>query len=192
VDLVKGSGASAFLDLKFHDIPATVSLSVIAAANLGVDLVNVHALGGRKMMYTVMSDLDAHCTNRGIKRPKVIAVTVLTSLTTEELQEVGIDATPTVLVTHLAKLSKACGLDGVVSSPEEIKLIKEQVGHDTLVVTPGVRPTWADADDQRRIMTPGDAIRAGADYLVVGRPILKHADPLGAANKILDEIASAL
>ena len=192
VELVKEAGCKAFLDLKFHDIPATVSKSVISATDLGVDLLNLHAIGGRRMMEAVSSGLEEHCAKNNKQKPKVIAVTVLTSLTTEELQEVGIDATPQVLVTHLASLARRCGLDGVVSSPEEIRMIKERVGEDTLVVTPGVRPSWAEADDQRRIKTPAETIEDGADYLVVGRPIMNADNRLDAAKRIIDEIDGAL
>lgn len=192
VDIVKNAGCKAFLDLKFHDIPATVSRSVIAATDLGVDLLNLHAIGGRRMMEEVDHKLTIHCNENGVARPLVVAVTVLTSLTTAELQEVGVDATPLMLVTHLASMAKACGLDGVVSSPEEITLIKERLGSDYLVVTPGVRPLWADHDDQRRVKTPAEATKDGADYLVVGRPIMNAYDRLDAAKKIIDEIASVL
>lgn len=192
VERIKRAGFKVFLDLKFHDIPATVSLSGRAAADMGVDLFNVHALGGSKMMKTTLDDLSAHCAKTGKPRPAVIAVTVLTSMSAADLNEVGAPDAPDGQVIRLARLAKASGLDGVVASPLETRLIRETVGDGFIIVTPGVRPSWAGKDDQIRVKTPAEAIQEGADHIVVGRPILKAANPADAAKRVLDEIASAI
>lgn len=192
VTRIKRAGFNVFLDLKFHDIPATVSLTGRGAADMGVDLFNVHALGGWKMMKTTMDDVSAHCEKLGKPRPRIIAVTVLTSMTDVDINEIGIPDTPEEEVLRLARLTKASGLDGVVASPMETRMIRERVGDDFLIVTPGVRPSWAGKDDQNRVKTPYEAIKEGADHIVVGRPILKAANPADAAKRVLDEIASAL
>jgi orotidine-5'-phosphate decarboxylase len=189
---IKSAGFKVFLDLKFHDIPATVSLAGISAADMGVDLFNVHASGGSKMMKATMDDVSAHCARAGKPRPSIIAVTVLTSMTSVDLNEIGAPDTPDDQVIRLARLAKASGLDGVVASPLETRLIREKVGDGFLIVTPGVRPTWAGKDDQSRVKTPAEAIKEGADHIVVGRPILKATNPADAAKRVLDEIATAM
>ncbi|MBI5814719.1 MAG: orotidine-5'-phosphate decarboxylase [Nitrospinae bacterium] len=189
-DIKNASGAKIFLDLKFHDIPATVALSGKAAAGLGVDMFNMHALGGPEMMSTAVKEVTAFCASAGKTLPIIIAVTILTSMTEPELKAAGVGSTPAMMVLHLARNAKISGLDGVVASPQEARMIKEITGDDFLVVTPGVRPAWAAADDQARIMTPSAAIEEGADYIVVGRPILKAGNPKEAALRIIEEISS--
>lgn len=183
---IQKHGGAVFLDLKYHDIPNTVAMATVAAARMGVRLTNLHALGGYEMMATTMDALDKEF--KGAARTKVLAVTILTSSTEETLRGVGIDYTVPEMVVRLAKLAKSAGVDGVVASPQEVRLIREACGPDFLIVTPGVRPTFASTDDQKRIMTPADAVAEGADYLVIGRPISAAVDPAAAAEMIVDEI----
>ena len=186
------NGARIFLDLKYHDIPNTVSLAGIEAARLGVSIFNIHASGGIEMMKRTAGAVTETAAREGLMKPKVIAVTLLTSLDTSALAQVGINTDSDSLVGTLAQTAADCGLDGVVASPREIKLVREAVPQtDFLIVTPGIRSADYAADDQRRTLTAADAIRAGADYLVVGRPILGDEDPLGAAKRFVREIAEA-
>jgi orotidine-5'-phosphate decarboxylase len=184
-------GLRVFLDLKFHDIPNTVAGAVRSAARYGAFLVNVHALAGSEAMKRAAEAAREGAKTAGREPPKVIAVTVLTSHGPETLGELGISGTPAEAVLRFARLAKASGLDGVVASPEEASAIRA-LWPEGLVVTPGVRPLSAAADDQVRVATPGGAIRAGADYLVVGRPIRAAADPAVAADAIAREVAEAL
>lgn len=179
-------GFEVFLDLKFHDIPNTVAAACRAAAELGVWMVNVHAAGGTAMLRAARAAIDG-----GTHKPLLIAVTVLTSMDAQALAEVGIDVTPLAQVGRLAQLARDCGLDGVVCSPQEIALVKGDAGYGFLAVTPGIRPAGAGADDQQRIATPASAIGAGADYLVIGRPITRAADPAAAVAAIRAELAGA-
>ncbi|MDX2494022.1 MAG: orotidine-5'-phosphate decarboxylase [Desulfuromusa sp.] len=192
VKMVQNHGGEVFLDLKYHDIPNTVAKAAVEACKLGVKIFNVHALGGSEMMRKTVEEVDAYCTSAGINRPMMLAVTILTSSTDETLREVGIDRTVAEMVPRLAKLAKDAGFDGVVASPKEVTLIREACGDDFAIVTPGVRPTFAALDDQKRVTTPTDAIAAGATALVIGRPISAASDPLEAAGKILVEIENAL
>ena len=185
VALVHDNGARVFLDLKFHDIPNTVAHAVRSAAKLGVFMVNIHALGGSEMM---MKAVEA--ARESEKRPKLLGVTVLTSMDQSAIGEVGIERKIEEEVVSLARLGKESGLDGVVASPNETGLIRKNLGKDFIIVTPGIRPTGAEKGDQKRVMTPKDAITAGADYIVVGRPITETKDPLGAAKKIIKEMES--
>lgn len=185
VKAVQRHGGEVFLDLKFHDIPNTVARAMLEAARLGVQLANLHALGGYEMMETAA---NAVRDEFGDDRPCLLAVTILTSSTAETLQRVGIEHPVDQMVVRLARLAQEAGMDGVVASPHEIKLIRQACGPDFLVVTPGVRPSFAALDDQKRIMTPADAVKAGADYLVIGRPIAKADDPAIAADMIVDDI----
>ncbi len=185
VRLVQCHGGRVFLDLKYHDIPNTVAKAMVEAARMGVQLANLHALGGEEMMATAASAVRKEF---GDDRPKLLAVTVLTSSTEETLRGVGIDRPVRDMVVRLAQLARNAGMDGVVASPLEIGLIREACGPDFLIVTPGVRPSFAAADDQKRIMTPVEAVNEGADYLVIGRPIAKASDPVAAARMIVDEI----
>ncbi len=187
VATVRRHGGQVFLDLKYHDIPNTVARAMVEAARLGVQLVNLHALGGFEMMETAAKAVR---NEFGDDRPRLLAVTVLTSSTAETLRRVGIDHPVEEMVVRLARLAREAGMDGVVASPREIGLIRQAFGPDFLVVTPGVRPSFASLDDQKRVMTPADAVGAGADYLVVGRPIAKADDPVAAAGMIVDEIVA--
>lgn len=183
---LQGRGFEVFLDLKFHDIPNTTSAAVAAAADLGVWMVNVHASGGEKMMTTCRDRLESF----GKDRPLLIAVTVLTSMGADDLAGIGITDSPETQVSRLATLTRNCGLDGVVCSAQEAPALKAEQGADFKLVTPGIRPLSADKGDQQRIMTPTDALKAGSDYLVIGRPITQAADPLAALEAIHGEVGS--
>ena len=182
-------GFRVFLDLKFHDIPNTVAGACRAAAQLGVWMLNVHALGGRAMLEAAREAVA------GVKRPpRLIAVTVLTSMGAQDLHEVGIAGEPAAAALRLAKLAQASGLDGVVCSAQEAALLKRECGTDFCLVTPGIRLAGGANDDQQRVMTPAKAITAGADYLVIGRPVTQAADPvavLAAINRELDGLRKA-
>jgi len=196
------TGRSVFLDLKFHDIPNTVRAAAREAAELGVSMVNVHASGGRKMMEAALEGARSAGAVVGDEaRPKVLAVTILTSLESRDLEELGISGTPVEAVIRMARLAQSAGLDGVVASPREISAIRQACGPGFLIVTPGIRPASAlhhpvrgsaATDDQARIATPASAILAGADYLVVGRPITGAPDPVAAADAIVAEMEEAL
>ena len=187
-DLVRAlvaRGYEVFLDLKFHDIPNTVAAACRAAAGLGVWMMNVHAAGGRRMMQAAREALAELP-----QRPLLIGVTVLTSMSAEDLAETGIAAAPADQVMRLASLTQACGLDGVVCSAQEAALLRQRLGEDFRLVTPGIRPAGSEAGDQRRVMTPTQAIAAGATDLVIGRPITAAADPVKVLQSINDEIRS--
>lgn len=169
-----------FLDLKFHDIPTTVARACIAAAELGVWMVNVHASGGTRMMEKSVEALQEF----GERRPLLIAVTVLTSMSAEDLTETGISLSPAEQVSHLAGLAKRAGLDGVVCSALEAQTLKQQYGTGFKLVTPGIRPKGAAQGDQQRVMTPQQALKAGVDYMVIGRPITQAEDPAMALKQI--------
>jgi len=173
-------GERVFLDLKFHDIPNTVARAVEAAVSLGACLVNVHASGGRKMMQAAAEATSGNA--------EVIAVTVLTSLRDEDVREAGFALGPDELVPRLARLALEAGLDGVVAAPTDAARLRRELGSDFLIVTPGVRPAGSTKDDQARIATPAEAVRQGADYIVVGRPITQAADPVKAAEAIVAEM----
>lgn len=179
-----GRGFDVFLDLKFHDIPNTVAAACAAAADLGVWMVNVHASGGRRMIEAARQRLDNHP-----QRPLLVAVTILTSLGAEDIAEVGFQGTPEDNVLRLARLARASGADGVVCSAREASLVRPETGGQFLLVTPGIRPAAAPRGDQQRVTTPADALRAGADFLVVGRPITQAGDPVEALVGIQREIA---
>ncbi len=176
-------GFEIFLDLKFHDIPNTAAQACKAAAGLGVWMVNVHALGGRKMLEAAREAIA-----NSSHQPKLIAVTLLTSMAQEDLADIGIGATPAEMVLRLARLARDSGLDGVVCSAQEAVLLRKQCGNDFCLVTPGIRPEQAGLDDQSRVMTPLAALQAGSSYLVIGRPITRAADPLQALLDINKEI----
>lgn len=188
-ELVRGlvaRGFEVFLDLKFHDIPNTVAAACRAAAELGVWMMNVHASGGRRMMMAAQEALGA------LRHPPLlIAVTVLTSMSAEDLSEVGVADAPADQVLRLAQLSQQCKLDGVVCSAQEASMLRAELGADFLLVTPGIRPAGADVGDQRRVMTPVEALHAGATDLVIGRPITGAADPLAALKQIQSDILKA-
>jgi orotidine-5'-phosphate decarboxylase len=183
VQRIKATGARVFLDLKFHDIPNTVKHSVASACELGVDMTTIHLSGGAKMIQAAVAGL-------GTSPMLVLGVTVLTSSNRDTLREVAVESEIPDQVARLARLGVESGLRGVVASPQEIGLLRQSFTAEQLtIVTPGVRPAWAEANDQQRTMTPRDAVLAGADYLVIGRPITAHANPAEAAKKIVDEIA---
>ena len=189
-DLVS-SGEKVFLDLKFHDIPNTVRSAVRAGAKLGVSVIDVHASGGRRMMEAALEGAR-ECEAVTGTRPMIVAVTVLTSLGSADLQELGIHSSPADVVLRWAELAQDCGLDGVVASPQEIAAIRRACGPRFLIVTPGIRPVSAASDDQARTATPELALKAGADFLVVGRPITTAADPAAAADAIVAEMETAV
>ncbi|MCK4863826.1 MAG: orotidine-5'-phosphate decarboxylase [Gammaproteobacteria bacterium] len=172
-----------FLDLKFHDIPNTVARACQAGADLGVWMINVHAMGGRKMLEAAREALPANDGN-----PKLIAVTVLTSIGADDLKEIGLTSSPAEQVKLLATLTNDCGLDGVVCSPQEIALLREDLDTSFELVTPGIRPEWSVTGDQKRIMTPAQAVKAGSNYLVIGRPITQAEQPMQALEKIEKEL----
>ncbi|OCF96613.1 orotidine-5'-phosphate decarboxylase [Gilliamella sp. wkB308] len=181
---IMNKGFDVFLDLKFHDIPNTVAKAIVAAADLGVWMTNVHASGGSRMMQAAKDALYPY----GKDAPLLIAVTVLTSMESVDLQEIGIPISPLEQATKLALLAKNCGLDGVVCSAKEVQSFRTRLGSDFKLVTPGIRPAGANADDQRRIMTPQRAQAAGSDYLVIGRPITQADDPSLALRTILSTL----
>jgi orotidine-5'-phosphate decarboxylase len=186
VKSLQARGFDVFLDLKFHDIPNTTSAAVAAAADLGVWMVNVHASGGEKMMVACRERLEPF----GADKPLLIAVTVLTSMSNEDLAGIGIAGTADAQVSRLAALTKNCGLDGVVCSAQEAPRLKAEQGTDFQLITPGIRPLTADKGDQQRIMTPTDALKAGSDYLVIGRPVTRAPDPLAALEAIHAEVVA--
>jgi len=183
-------GKKVFLDLKFHDIPNTVAKSAAAAARLGVFMFNVHTLGGLEMMKQAAEAIRKISLEANIDRPRLIGVTILTSIDQSVLQdELGIGLRMSAQVKHLAGLAYRAGLDGVVASPEDAGNLRAHFGNDFLIVTPGIRPSWASPDDQKRMLTPKEALRRGADYLVIGRAILSQPDPVNALKRIEEEIA---
>jgi orotidine-5'-phosphate decarboxylase len=185
VDQLVTKGFDVFLDLKFHDIPNTVAAACAAVADLGVWMTNVHASGGRKMMATAKDRLQ-----QMQNPPLLVAVTILTSLGQQDIEEVGYQGTPAENVITLAQLADASGMDGIVCSPLEAKEVRSLVSDDFCLVTPGVRPMSSRKDDQTRVMTPKDALSAGSDYLVIGRPITQADDPMLALRNIQTEIDS--
>jgi orotidine-5'-phosphate decarboxylase len=188
---VTSAGHCVFLDLKFHDIPNTVANAAVEAARLGVWMLNVHALGGGEMMRRTVDAVRDACARESRPIPKIIAVTVLTSSDANELREVGIEREVRDEVLNLARLTAKCGLDGVVASALEARPIKQAVGSDQfLVVTPGIRKTSETNDDQKRVMTPAEAVSNGSDFLVIGRPITNAADKRAAIESIVNEIES--
>jgi orotidine-5'-phosphate decarboxylase len=184
-----GQGFDVFLDLKFHDIPNTVAHACTAAAKLGVWMMNVHAAGGPRMLSAAREALET-LPNGTQPRPLLIAVTVLTSMGGDELQAIGVDATAEQQVLRLAGLTRAAGLGGVVCSALEAPVLRQAMGPDFCLVTPGIRPAGSASGDQTRILTPLQAVQAGADYLVIGRPITQAADPLAVLESITQETAS--
>lgn len=188
VQYLKDQGKHVFLDLKVHDIPNTVGQSIRALTRLGADLMTLHGTGGRAMMEAAAEAVRDEAAKLNIERPRLLAVTVLTSIDEDAWKEIGGKYSIAESVKNLAKLAKEAGIDGTVSSPYEAKEIREMNGPDFLIVTPGIRPTFAVANDQKRFTTPSQALRDGASHLVIGRPITKAADPKEAAEKILAEI----
>lgn len=190
--LFEQNGYKTFVDLKFHDIPNTVARDVSTMTKHGANMINMHASGGFEMMQAARHSADDAAYKANIPKPILLGVTVLTSMDEIGFQQIfGSARQLTEQVTYLAQQTKKAGLDGVVASPLEIEAIREACGDNFLIVTPGIRPEWAETGDQRRITTPAEAIRRGADYIVVGRPIIEADDPLEAAEMILDEMREA-
>ena len=189
---IVGAGARVFLDLKYHDIPNVVAGAGREAARLGVSIFTVHAAGGREMMRRTIDAVGAAVEREGFAPPRVIAVTVLTSADSATLEETGVRSSPAEQVAALTRLADECGLDGVVASPHEIATVRAVARRaGFIVVTPGLRPAGAGHDDQKRVMTPGAAVGAGADFIVVGRAILGAPDPVRAAREIVEEMERA-
>jgi len=188
IELVKKYDREIFLDLKFHDIPNTVYAASKIAARLGVYIFNVHASGGIDMMKKAVEAAEEESERSGTGRPKILGVTVLTSLDKAALNKIGMIKTPEEEALNLAELAMEAGLDGVVASPEEINSIRKKAGKDFLIVTPGVRPEGSDSGDQKRIATPKEAFQRGADYIVIGRPVTKAKDPAKVIKSVWDSI----
>ena len=184
-------GQPLFLDFKFHDIPNTVASALRAAVALEPLIVNIHASGGRAMMEAGAEAVREAAAARGVTRPRLIGVTVLTSLDDADLEAVGQRGPASEQVLRLARLAQSAGLDGVVCSPHEIAALRTALGPEFLLVVPGIRPDWAAKGDQKRVMTPAEALAAGADYLVIGRPITGAEDPAAAARRIAEELGAA-
>lgn len=188
IRFLKEHDKKVFLDLKLQDIPNTVASALKVEARLGVDMINVHAVGGKKMMEAAAKAVKETAEELGVERPKLIAVTILTSMDEEQFADLNYKNTIPEQVVALAKLAKAAGLDGVVASPKEAAAIREACGPDFLIVTPGVRPAGSALDDQSRVTTPAQAFANGSSHIVVGRPIMKAADRKQAAAAIVEEI----
>jgi len=191
VRLFAENGYRIFLDLKLHDIPHQVEGAAEAIARLGVGMFTVHASGGAQMISAARKGADKGAQDAGVENPLILAVTVLTSTNEQTLRETGIQDNPAAQVIRLARMAIEAGADGIVCSPQEAALVREAVGEDPLIVTPGVRPDWASSDDQSRITTPAQALRNGSTHLVVGRPITASIDPGEAARRIVAEMAEA-
>ena len=185
---IRAMGAPVFLDLKFHDIPNTVAKAAVEATRLGVKMFNVHASGSLEMMRTTAKEVRRVCRQESRRKPIMLAVTVLTSLNQDDLKRVGVDGGVADQVVRLALLTKEAGMDGVVASPHEVADIRKACGRRFVIVTPGIRPFDSSRNDQQRVMTPAEAIHAGVDYVVVGRPILEAKDPLLAAQEIVADM----
>jgi orotidine-5'-phosphate decarboxylase len=186
---ILNGGGQVFLDLKYHDIPSTVARAAVEAARLGVGMLTVHLSGGLLMARRAADEVETHCQIHRLARPKILGVTVLTSLTPADLEQIGVTRPLPEQVAALAAMARSAGLDGVVASPQEVRAVRQACGRELLIVTPGVRPAGSEPDDQSRTLTPREAIAAGADYVVVGRPIARARDPLEAAETILLEMA---
>ncbi len=182
VRAVAATGANIFLDLKLHDIPNTVAKAVAAAGELGVQMLTVHLSGGRAMLEAAV----------GARPPglSLLGVTVLTSATPETLSETGVNSDIEEQVLRLATLGHECGIDGLITSPHEVQMLRGRLGNQIKLITPGVRPSWAAADDQKRFTTPSEALKNGSDYLVIGRPITADPDPVAAVARLLEEMAA--
>jgi orotidine-5'-phosphate decarboxylase len=188
VRLIQDLGGEIFLDLKFHDIPSTVAKAAIEATRLGVKMFNVHASGSLEMMRLTVKEVERVCRLEKLRRPIMLAVTVLTSLNQDDLQRVGVQHEVADQVVRLALLTREAAMDGVVASPQEVAVIRKACGRSFVIVTPGIRPNNGNRDDQQRVMTPLSAVRGGVDYIVVGRPIVEAGDPIAAARAIVAEM----
>ena len=190
VKLVKDSGIKCFLDLKLHDIPNTVAGAVKSAVRTGADMMTIHLSGGRAMVTAALTAARDESQALGIDRPRIAGVSVLTSLSAEDLKEIGIDKAPSEQVLHLARFAASCGADGMVCSAEDLAHIRPNVPRTLMLITPGIRPGWSQKGDQKRIATPSSALQAGADLLVIGRPISDAEDPVLAVQQITSEMES--
>jgi len=189
IHAINGLGSKVFLDLKFHDIPNTVARAAEVATKLGVYIFNIHTSGGYELMKSAVDAAKKISLTLGIRKPIILGVTILTSINQEILEkEIGIKKDLKEQVVHLAKLAQAAGLDGVVASSQEITQIRNACGADFLILTPGIRPANNELNDQKRVMTPSEALKQGADFLVVGRPIRNASDPLEVTKKIIEEM----
>ena len=191
VRMIHHLGGEVFLDLKFHDISNTVAAAAVEATRLGVKLFNVHASGGPEMMRQTAAAVEEVCGKEGLRRPSVLGVTVLTSLDGADLEALGIPGGVPAQVVRLAGMAQEAGLAGVVCSAQEVPEIRRVCGDSFMLVTPGIRPAGQQAGDQKRVMTPGDAVRAGIDFIVVGRPIVGADDPVAAARSVVAEMTGA-
>lgn len=192
IDELQSLGKKVFLDLKLHDIPNTVAGAVRMGIRHGVQMMTLHASGGKEMMASAVQSSREEADNMGMEPPLLLAVTVLTSLKSENLKEIGVDSETMDQVVNLAGLAQQAGIRGIVCSPQEIETVKKKFGTDLSIVAPGIRPHWAAAGDQKRIMTPSEAIEKGADFLVIGRPITKAASPRDAFLRIVDELGESV
>jgi orotidine-5'-phosphate decarboxylase len=189
IKYIHKSGAKVFLDLKYHDIPNTVANAAVEATKMGVYMMNMHTLAGTTCMQATAKAVSQKAKELNLFKPILVSVTILTSMKEEDLQPLGIEGSVEEIVMKYAKLAKEAGLDGIVASPHELKAIKKKFGENFVVVTPGIRPEWAKKnDDQKRVLTPKEAIEAGSDFIVVGRPIIQSRRPVEAVKKILEEI----
>lgn len=192
IEGINAMSKKVFLDLKYHDIPETVANSAMAAVELGVFMFNIHTLGGLDMMKKTAQTLVKISLKKNIERPRLLGVTILTSVDQACLRnELGIGQRMTAQVRHLAGLALKAGLDGVVASPLETEIIRSHCGRGFIIATPGIRPSWTPPDDQKRTMTPKEALRKGADYLIIGRAIMSQPDPVSALKRIEKEMANA-
>lgn len=193
IEEIHKRGKKVFLDLKYHDIPNTVSRAAEAAAELGVYMFSVHALGGYEMMRQAAQALVKASLKKNIDKPRLLGVTILTSIDQVALQnELGIGQRMNTQVRHLAGLVLKAGLDGVIASPHDVETVRAHCGRGFLIITPGIRPSWTPQDDQKRTMTPKEALKKGADYLVIGRAVLSQPDPVSALERIKEEIADVI
>lgn len=187
--VIKENGGEIFADLKYHDIPNTVASAARVLTRQGVEIFNIHATGGREMIRQTREAIEDEANKLGIKRPKLLAVTVLTSLDNTDLADLKINVENTGdYVLHLAQMAKESGADGIVCSPLEIEKIKKELGNDFITLTPGIRPSWSVKGDQKRVMTPKEATKKGGDYIVIGRPIRNAENRVEVAKKILKEM----
>ncbi|NPV82848.1 MAG: orotidine-5'-phosphate decarboxylase [Candidatus Aminicenantes bacterium] len=192
IDLVKSFGKEVFLDLKLHDIPNTVAGAVKSAVRHGVAMLTLHTSGGREMMKRAVEAARETAEKENKPLPLILGVTVLTSLKDSDLQEIGFSSDARNQVLRLARLAVEAGIEGIVCSPQELEPLRAELGSRVRIITPGIRPAWAEAQDQKRIMTPGEAIKKGADFLVIGRPITQAPVPREAFNRVLEELQSAV
>ena len=192
VRMIASKGLPIFLDLKFHDIPNQVAGAVRSAAALDPFMLTVHVAGGPAMLRAAMAAALRVADNNEGRRPMIVGITVLTSFDEDDAEEVGMRGAIFEQVLRLADLARSCGLDGVVASAHEVMDLRASCGDDFKLIVPGIRPAWSSSDDQKRIVTPGEALGRGADYLVVGRPITRSDDPSAAARRIADEMAASV